>query len=249
MTWLDVIQDAFTEVQVRPPDQQLQPSLGDWGLRKLNRLLDNWKSRRLYAFSISRLELSITTAKADGYTIGQSGSADFTQDRPIKIERANWVLPGGSPAVRLPLDIITFEWQAAYALPGLQSGIPSSLYYNPTYPDGTLILYPVPDATGILELYVWEQLGEVALASATDDIEVPPGYRDAIIWNLAESFLASYPNAKSTPMIQMQARKSRSEIQSLNSKLPRIETRDTGAPSGNGRGIRPSFSWRTGLGA
>lgn len=241
--WTDVIRDALLEINIGAPDQPIGSENADWGKSKLNRLLDSMKAERLFAFQILEINLPITTAK-DAYTIGLSGGGDFAYDRPVKIERANWVLPGGTPTVQKNLNIITFEAQADLSVPALRSGIPNTLYYRPNYPDGDLILYPVPNALGTLQIWVWGQISEVDDVSTT--VSLPPAYRDLIIYNLAESMLGLYSNSTAKEFVREMARKARTRVKSLNEKLPSIDTMDSGVPSSNGRNKFGTFNYLTG---
>ena len=57
------------------------------------------------------------------------------------------------------------------------------LNYDGAYPSGTIRIYPYPLAGMTLELWVWQQFTEIT--DFTLELAFPPGYRKAILYNLA----------------------------------------------------------------
>lgn len=253
----EIISAAFTELGVKPPDQDLSPENADWGFKKLNRILDRWNTRRLFVYVINQYSnvLSPSSVDVNGipcFTVGPVG-ANFTFPRPVRIESAQITQTSVTPNVNIPLEVINVDDYSALRVPSLTSSIPTKLYYAPTWitpvsPQtatgiGTFYPWPFPTVTtNELNWWAWNQL--TAFAALTDTFTFPPGYEDALTWTLAEEMLPTFPNKAAAEYIINFARQARYAIQSLNSTLPKLVTRDSGMP--NGGRPRPDFRWDTG---
>lgn len=249
MTAQDIVYAAFTELGVKPPDQPLAAEPAAWGFDKLNRLIDTWATRRLFVYAINHNTYSmptvpLVTASPQYWSIGPTG-ADITATRPVRIEDANVVLTQSSPYTFIPLPVINTDDFANLRVPTLTSTIPTKLYYQPAWPNGRLFPWPFPTTlSNQLQLFTWNQIAQ--FTSAFDTFTLPPGYWDAIVFSLAESMLPTYPALAAAEMITEYAKRGRYAIQSLNSPLPNIVTRDSGIPSGGGRNNQASWNWRSG---
>lgn len=92
---------------------------------------------------------------------------------------------------------------------------PRALYYQPTYPYGTINLWPVP-ASGQMHIYADIQL--MGFNSLADVVNLPPGHETAIEWNLALMLMPSF--GKNDPMmigqVKTNAADGKSAIKSTN---------------------------------
>ncbi len=70
----------------------------------------------------------------------------------------------------------------------------------------------------------------------------PPGYEEAIVYNLAERMCVAWAKPIGVEL-ELMARRARAKVQSLNSVAPKLATADAGMP---GSGSRRSFNYRTG---
>ena len=204
---------------------------GALGLAILNRLLDQWNAAKRYVYNMYHAEYAWTTSQ-QSYTIGQD-SADFAQDRPIRIEKANLVIVSTDPDYRLPLDVYEWDEYAGIAVPAQDGSQPQLIYYRPTFPNGTIYPWPYPEndadvLANKLEIFSLVQLD--SFASLGTAVDLPPGYQEAITLSLAEKL--SLPFAKSvTADLRDDARKARAIMTSLNTKPLRLATRDCGIPT------------------
>jgi len=96
-------------------------------------------------------------------------------------------VPGGS--TDYPLTVKTLE---EYRLRRNKSTatIPWWIAYNPTFPNGTFYLFWKPDVAYELHLVSLKELGSFSALNTT--VTLPPGYEDAIVWNLALRLGPSY---------------------------------------------------------
>jgi hypothetical protein len=167
----------------------------------------------------------------------------FTQ-RPVKVESANIVLNNLNPFVKVPLHVRDADWWSANSVPTITSSIPTDLYYEPSFPNGNLFLWPMQIQNYGLELVVWTNLA--GIPALTYPFYLPQGYEDAITYNLAESLIPSYQVPSSIAAnVRELARMSRVKLHKLNSKSPTMVTRDVGIPDGSTN--RPYFNWLSGM--
>src|SRR3990167_7842450 len=119
-----IVEAAFTELGVKPPDQDLSSENANWGLLKLNRMISRWLTRKLFVYVTAQTIYEFATPLVDAtpqyFSIGPA-SADFTAARPLRIERANLILNSSDPATSIPLDILDEEGYANLGVPGLET--------------------------------------------------------------------------------------------------------------------------------
>jgi hypothetical protein len=148
----------------------------DDGMATLNAMLDAWNAERLMLYAMSRNLFTLTASQAD-YTIGDGG--DFDVVRPTKIERASTVdLSDPANPWERPIDALTEQGWQEISGKATPSTLPGRVWYETTYPLGTLHFWPVPTAAHQVALY-WRGL-LAGFTNATDSILVPPGYLAAI---------------------------------------------------------------------
>jgi hypothetical protein len=179
MTAQDIVTAALREIMiVRTGQTPATTELAD-GLAKLNRLLANWSTERLVVYAMSRYTGTLIPSQ-QSYGIGVSGP-DFVTTRPISIHSANILTAAGGFVHPLKIvDEIEFS-----AKPGRSrtAKIPLKLWYQSLYPNGLIWLWPIPSAAAILELFTWLQLTQFATLATSFDL--PPGYEQAVVLNLA----------------------------------------------------------------
>ena len=218
-------------------------------MQRLNDMLESWGTERNNIYTISIARYTLTPAQTS-YTIGRSGSADFTADRPLGqgpgngIESANIVMTGVSPEVRVPLALLDDGQWAAISVTNISSTLPIALYNDGGFPDSTLYLWPWPSDGNDLELFTRQQLG--SFTALTDTFTYPPGYRLAIVRSLAEAICPLFGKEISATLAALASR-ARGAIKSLNTAPPLIATADYGlGPKQQDRG---TFNYRTGRSA
>lgn len=218
ITAQNIIKDALLEVGVISPADGLDADVANFALGKLNRLLDNWNAERAAVFA-NQIKTYALTPGLQPHTIGPSGSFIEAQ-RPVSIEAANLVYSTGT---RVPLNMRHPQWWRTLTLP-LLKGPPSDLYYEPSWPDGAIYLWPVPTTAYDLELFIRVVLSGLDLSSA---FSLPPGYQDAITLTLAEDIVGPL-RAEPSGLLVQKAREARARIFNNNDHPPRIATADYG---------------------
>jgi hypothetical protein len=147
-------------------------------LSALNNMIDSWSNDGFMIFSESRTENVLNPPKQT-FTIGPGG--DFDEPRPMVINHASIIYPGGNTEVKL--KILNEQQWASTTLKSTESTIPLALYYNPEYPLGKLSLWPVPTGGPTLVLHSLKPL--LSFETADSDVILPPGYMRALQYNLA----------------------------------------------------------------
>jgi hypothetical protein len=180
-------------------------------LQVLNAMLDSWNTESLAVYALRDETLTLTGAAS--YTIGGGGALDTT--RPVKIEAAYERLGDNDYHVTLA----SADAWCRIAATSTSGEVAEWLYYEPSYPLGTLYLYPKP-TTGVLHLVTRVPL---AAYSATDSLVLPPGYQDAITYHLAIRLAPEYGRPV-TPELAALARAAKDNIQRVNFRVPIMST-------------------------
>lgn len=150
--------------------------------------------------------------------------------RPVFIDHVNLIDTSTSPDTEIPLTSFTDDAWAGVVLKAQTATWPTSWYYNPTAPRGTLSLWPVPTGSDIsIALYVPTQVSE--FADLDDDVTLPQGYRRMLYKNLALELCPTF-GAKPHPLLQKQAADSLAAVKRANVRLTDLRF-DSGALIGN----------------
>lgn len=142
----------------------------------LNQMIDSWRNDRLTVYQLVDYTHTLVAATSS-YTIGSG--ATINQERPVKIEDAR-IRDAGTDTM---IEIIDKQSFNRFSDTTSTSNYPLYLYYEPSYPSGTIRLWPIPNAANTLVLTVWQPI--TTLATAATSISLPPGYERALTYNLA----------------------------------------------------------------
>lgn len=161
------------------------------GLQALKFMLRHWsdKNIRLYRMTQDTVALSSATS----YSIGSGGAVNTVRPSAIK---------GGyvkdSNGFDFPITIID---EAKYRRISVKSlaGTAEYLWYNPVFPLGLLYFWPIGGGTAYIDSL--KPLGEPA--NITANVEFPPGYDEAIKWNLALRLAPEYGKEPSALIFSM----------------------------------------------
>lgn len=232
--------DALLEIRMGRAGDGLEPELLLWALGKLNRMFDKWNADPAAKFNTAFAPFA-PVANQQVYALGPN-AADWTvTQRPDRIKGANLILAGSSPAVRAPITVRDDGWWLANAVQGTTSAIVTDLYYEPSFPNGSVTLWPKPTtAAHLVELMTDALLSQYAM---TDTLWLPFGYREAATLTLSE-LLAPGCGQTVSPELKEQAVDARIVVFGNNVETRTIRTRDGGMPGGGRRG--GGFNYRTG---
>lgn len=186
-TAFTVIRAAFELLNVFEPSESMPSADAQAALGWLNRMVSGWAQQSTMIPAIARSVFPIISGKGD-YTIGIGGELNIVKPANQNSLAAVGLLLGASvPPVEIPRGILTDDGWQSTRIKGLTNSLFTDLYYNPTFATtglGTVSLWPIPlDATNSLVLYVAQALTQ--FTTLTAQYQVPDGYEDALIFNLA----------------------------------------------------------------
>lgn len=216
-TFLDIATDSLTAIGQLGQGRSMSPEQAEQCLRVGNRMLGKWSTQRLYLYNVFTRTYALSAGTQD-YTIGPGGTlGDPAATRPVLIESAQLTLPGSAQSN--PISIYDKPKWDAISDKGAQSsalGLPSGVWPEYTYPTIALHFWPIPSNAAGLSLGVWDQLQQ--FADIYEEIALPPGYEEAIMWNLALEMCPFYDMPANYSTIQQMAGEGRLAIQKINAQ-------------------------------
>lgn len=175
-TALTIIEEALREIRVLARDETADDDLANDVRAKLNDMLDSWSIEKILCFVQAELTFNLT-ANGGTYTIGPSG-ADFTATRPRAVTHA-WVRKDSRD---YPLMVVGEQrWDERPTKS--TSGWPTVLRYRASYPNGVFLISDPPQEALELHLVVDQPL--TTFATLATAYSFPPGYKRALVTNLA----------------------------------------------------------------
>lgn len=161
---------------------------------RLQWMLQEWERKRWLVYHL--VTKLVTSTGATSYTVGPGGSVNTgaTSVRPDKIESAflRQLTQSQPNQIDYPLQILqSMEDYNSIALKGLVS-FPGSVFYDPSWPLGTVYAWPVPQATiYAIGLTLKEQL-PFAFANLAVQFALPYEYYSAMVYELAMRLRSKY---------------------------------------------------------
>ncbi len=202
-----IILSALRKIRAVDPEETPPAYQVNYGLEALNDLVSSCATERLLLYSLSQRTGSLVAGTAS-YTIG--ASATFALTRPQRIEGAFIRVSD----IDYPLDIID---RAAYmSIPDKTAqGLPQYFYYDTSYTQGRVYVFPTPDVSYTLYMDSWEPFGE--FGSADTAYAFPLEYKMFFKSNLAVILAPEYGKTVDPDLREM-AKTSKGNIKRLNSR-------------------------------
>jgi hypothetical protein len=228
ITGLGVITQAFNVLNVFMPGEPIPPAQSSRALSFLNLMMGSWAQQALTVPSIAREVFTLTAGKggpSNPYTIGIG--ANLNTVRPANqssVVGAGLNLNASSPVVEIPRDVLTDSAYQRIQIKELQNALFTSVYYNPTFATtgfGTVNLWPVPN-TSMNDLVLYLEKAITSFADLTTTYEVPPGYEEALVYNLARRLAKPWGQTVDADLAEM-AIESRKIIKRKNLKMIDLE--------------------------
>lgn len=209
---MDVCKSALKELGVYAAGEPLSEADGADALAALNSLLDQMAAERLQIYTVTRTLFTITPSLGT-YAVG-SGLA-INRARPMTVTAVNLIDTSTTPDTEIPLGRLTEDEWLTIPQRALEGSIPASWYYEPTYPSGTLTLYPIPTNSSLQGAF-YAPLAVAQFALLGDAVALPPGYKEMLITNLALNLASSY-SKQPDPSLVLRARESKAVVKRANS--------------------------------
>lgn len=211
----DICTQALQDLMVVGADQSMSATEGVLAFNKLNNLMDQGTTESLLLYSQLRTE-TVMSAGTASYTVGDGGNIDIP--RPLYLDFVNYYdTDAGDPPAEIPLIPLTDQAWAGLQIKELESNLPTSYYYNLTFPLATLSLYPIPTSdTLVLVTYNRQQITE--FASLDTVISLPPGWRRYLVSNLAVELAPAFEREPSATLLRI-AQDSKAKLKRSNIRL------------------------------
>lgn len=212
-TWNSIIDDALRKLGKIASGGAGSTQERTDAVAELNRMFGRW-SAELGPIYFQTTDSLTWTAGQASRTIGTSGNFDTA--RPQQLILAQY---RDAANVDTDIAIITHDEYQQIQDKTSEATYPLAVAYNPTFGSslGTLFIYPILSASLTFRLTSLKPLSTITDQTAT--ITLPPGYEDAIVWNLAERLAGEY-GAADLAYIMDQARESKRAIQQINEVRP-----------------------------
>jgi len=213
-TALDVVVRAYKALTVVATSSATSPTTEQRndGLTAFQSLLDSWNTENLTLFSVRENSFTLSIG-VSSYTVGSGATVNVT--RPMQILQAYVRDSGGN---NYPLNIRTRDqWNMIGNRSSIiTSQIPTDIFYDPTYANGVIGVFPYPLAAYTVFFDSYDPLSTVS--TLTQTISFPPGYERAFVFNLAVEISAQtgIPLPQSGTNIQKLAEDSLANIKRIN---------------------------------
>jgi hypothetical protein len=163
-------------------------------------MIDAWNAERNAIFTTRSDDFPFVLGK-QAYTLGKGG--DFNIPRPARIDSMSAILLN-NPAnpVEVPMDMWTVEeWQNNVPVKVVSGTFPLGCYDDGGFPLRTLNFWPIPAAVpNSARIYSWQALAAQTLLS---QVTFPPGYAEALRYNLAVRLGAEFAAPASQVVTQI----------------------------------------------
>lgn len=205
-TILDLITLALKKARVLGTGDILSDEDAQASLDTLNLMLDSWSLDRLFVYVETLQQLTLTGAAT--YSVGPGGDIDIP--RPNKLISAYAQING----VSYPMEILdNGEQYDGIRLKGLTQQWPACVWYQHTYPLGTLFFYPLGASTCYLRFTTALQ----QFPALNTPIALPSGYKKAIVDAGAVEF-AQANNTEISPLVVQSAANAIARLKRQNSQ-------------------------------
>jgi hypothetical protein len=170
--------------------QQPTPQDNTNALLRLNWMLAEWRRQRWLVFQL--INILVPSTGNQTYTVGPGGEFDVAV-RPDKLEYAYFrqLVPGVPNQTDYPLEILT-SWEDYNRIGIKKLGtFPTSVFYDNSYPLGTLYPWPIPQAS-IYALNITIKSPLTVDLTLPQTLTLPEEYNSAMHWNMVVRFRAAY---------------------------------------------------------
>ncbi len=246
MTYSDLFRDSLLELGAIDPLDDVPAELQELARVRYNGIINQRNARQEWAYAVTYPTFT-TTGGLSPHTIGPTGTFTVGQ-RPVNVLGVNQQQNSGVSLINIgPQRMRDRAWWLSMSVPNIQSGVPTDLYYEPTWPNGELFFWPVPSTAYVVQFELRVVLDEIAVADVTTTFSLPPAYQRDLMLTLAEDLCG--PLTLPLPgSLMLKTQRAQSDTQANNNPPVRIHTRDSGMMSTGTRGTSGGFNWRSGTG-
>jgi hypothetical protein len=209
-----VITPALKEVGVLAIGETATAEDANDALVSLNQMIDQDAAEGLTHFTITRSTWTITAS--DGtYTVGSGG--DIAIARPVFVESVRYSDSSPDPDQETPLEPLTEQAYQAIIEKARTSTLPTHFYYNPTYPTGTLNLFPIPTSSTLTGV-MYARTAVTSFSALSTSVSLPPGYERMYRKRLALELMPTFGREPSGLLIK-QATEAKEVVKRANKRI------------------------------
>lgn len=221
-SWNDLIALSLTDAGVLGQGQTASAFDIVNGLTRLNWMISQWRKQRWLVYTLRTDGLVQTGAQT--YTVGPGGDYDMVA-RPDRLEAAFFrqLIQSQPSQIDYPLEVL--QAREDYNMIALKqlTEFPQYVYYDPTWPLGTLYPWPIPQA----DIYSVFITSKIILDKVTEDnlatpILLPEEYFMAVHLSLAEVLRMAYKLPVDLDLKGM-AEGARCILRASNTQIPRLQ--------------------------
>jgi len=209
---IDIIKRAMRLIQVIGATETPEAQQATDFLQVLNWMLEEWTVNKTFCYYIEN-QLFPTVANKQTYIIGPDPLVcDFVTLTPIKI--TSCFIRDTSPGYNNDWDlesVTSARWNQIFQK-AVTSSYPRFFYYEHSWPNGTLNIWPNPTKAYKINISQWHQFTK--FTSLQDVVCLPPGYKDALSLSLAVKMAPEF--GKDVPGIEGMATKALSALRDSN---------------------------------
>jgi hypothetical protein len=210
VTAISLIKRAMRLAGVYSLGDEPSPEEAQAGLEALNTMIDGWANESLMIYAQSVDVIPIVSPIAV-YTLGPTGTVVTT--RPMSMIDSSYVIYQG---ISYPVPLLALDQYNMIAYKTQGDSFPYCMWAEMDYPNVTLTVYPVPSDASVL--YAWSLKQLPGFASLTTEALFPPGYADALAFNLAVNFGPEFDGADIPVTVQKSAINSKRIIKRTNTR-------------------------------
>ncbi len=187
-------------------------------LQQLNLMVDKWNLVDLLVYSTNPHIFPFISGQ-QSYTLGTGG--DWDMPRPARIDRMSIQYPNNSTVpIELAIDAnFNLESWQNIIVKNIPGQFPLVCWNNTGFPYMTLNFWPIPSGPANVVLYTWDMMPLVP--NLVSNVELPTGYSDAIIFNLAVRLCMMFDRQPSQMLLQ-EAMKAKNDINDINADIPSL---------------------------
>lgn len=237
---------ALQLLGVIDPTEDPSAEDGETAFDVLNDWMDTLATQRQSIYYVARTTKTLTNGTAT-YSIGSGGAINIA--RPVWIQNAGFVLDTTvTYPIEIPIRIFTDDEWASLTPKTLTSSVVEGIYYDHNWSAGLglISIWPVLNVPSTqLVLYTPTALTE--FADTSTDYTFPPGYKRAILYNLANELAPWYPAVTPDPRIATIAVSSLASIKRANWRPSEVRLDPALArTASNNRGTVPPSQFASG---
>lgn len=210
------------------------PSFDDanQALQVFNDMIDSWNAERNAIYTTQSNDF-LYVLNQQSYTLGTGG--DFDIPRPARIDGMSTILlQAPANPVEIPLSMYSVDdWQNDVPVKKVTGNFPLIVYDTGDFPLRILNFWPIPtEQINAVRIYSWQAL---AAQTLTAQVAFPPGYAEAIKYNLAIRLAAEFavpPDKYSATTVASMAILSLARIKTMNAPSLELQSDLLLSPAG-----------------